>query len=138
MGGGRELEEFRSGPPARMKRVIRYIWAGLWSLPGLVLAPFFSHRRVHDGVLLCDTAAWPGRLGWKYRAITFGHVVLCVDQPDDDLLAHELAHVRQYERWGPLFIPAYLVAALFSLLRGGHPHRDNVFERAAQRDSGMA
>ena len=102
------------------------------------MAPFFSHRHVDNGVLWCDTASWPRRLGWNYRAITLGHVVLCVDQPDEALLEHELVHVRQYERWGPLFIPAYLVAALFSLARGGHPHRDNVFEVAARRDSGVA
>ncbi|HWL64890.1 MAG TPA: hypothetical protein VNP73_02855 [Actinomycetota bacterium] len=103
---------------------------------GLVFAPFFSRRRVEDGVLLCEGAAWPRRLGWHYRAVTFGHVVLCVDELDEGVLAHELVHVRQYEKWGPLFIPAYLVAAGMARVRGGHAHRDNRFEVNARERSG--
>ena len=30
--------------------------------------------------------------------------------------AHERVHVRQYEHWGPLFIPAYLGAAVAYLM----------------------
>ena len=112
------------------------MWAGLWSLVGLLLAPFFSKREVRDGVLVCEGATWPAKLGWNYRAITFGHIVLCVDEPDDALLAHEMVHVHQYERWGPLFVPAYLIAALMSVVKGGHPHRDNPFESSARRISG--
>ena len=85
------------------------------------------------GTLVCIGATWPGKLGWHYRAITFGHVILCVDEPDEALLAHEMAHVRQYERWGPLFVPVYLLAALLSMLRGRRPHEDNYFEVAARR-----
>jgi hypothetical protein len=40
-------------------------------------------------------------------------------------------HVRQYERWGPLFVPAYLLSSLVELLRGRRPYRDNWFEREA-------
>lgn len=100
---------------------------------GLALAPFFGQRHMERGVLICKNAGWPRRLGWNYRAITFGHVILCVDEPDEFLMRHELAHVHQYERWGPLFVPAYLVAALASLVKGGHPHTDNLFEVAARR-----
>jgi hypothetical protein len=75
-------------------------------------------------------------LGWHYRAITFGHVVLCVDEPDPTLIRHELAHVKQYERWGPLFVPAYVVASIVSMVRGGHAHTDNHFEVAARRAEG--
>jgi hypothetical protein len=49
-------------------------------------------------------------------------------------MAHELVHVRQFESWGPLMIPAYLLAALWARLRGGHPHADNYFERQARRE----
>jgi hypothetical protein len=45
--------------------------------------------------------------------------------------AHEQVHVRQYERWGPLFVPAYLLSSLVELLRGRRPYRDNWFEREA-------
>ncbi|HET7481614.1 MAG TPA: hypothetical protein VFK89_02010 [Actinomycetota bacterium] len=113
--------------------LLRYLWAGIWSLVGVALAPTFDRRRVVDGVLLCEGARWPRRLGWRYRAITFGHVVLCVDRIDRRVWTHELVHVRQYERWGPFFVPAYLVASLFAVADGGHLYRDNRFEIEAIR-----
>lgn len=115
-----------------MVRVGRMIWAAPGSLVGLLLAPFFGRRRMVGGVLVCEGASWPRRLGWRYRAITFGHVVLCVDELDDGTLRHELVHVGQYERWGPLFMPVYVGASLWCALRGRHPYRDNPFERAAR------
>ncbi|MEO8323028.1 MAG: hypothetical protein ABI571_02700 [Actinomycetota bacterium] len=102
---------------------------------GLVLAPFFSTRRIVDGVLLCEGASWPARLRWRFTAITFGHVVLSVDDLPEETLRHELVHVRQYERWGPLFIPAYLGASVVAVARGGHRYRDNHFEVAARSSS---
>ena len=39
--------------------------------------------------------------------------------------------MRQYERWGPFFLPAYLLSSLLQLLRGRHPYRENHFERQA-------
>ena len=118
-------------------RLLKLLWAGPASLLGLILAPFFARRRAREGVLLCEGAGWPGRLGWRYRAITFGHVVLAVDELDDHTWRHELVHVRQYERWGPLLIPAYLAAAAVCAVRGRHPYRDNPFEvqaRASLKD----
>ena len=65
-------------------------------------------------------------------AMTLGHVVLGRDrQLLDATRAHERVHVRQCERWGPLFIPAYLIASALVLLRGGRPYEDNPFEREA-------
>jgi hypothetical protein len=65
-------------------------------------------------------------------AMTLGHVVLARDPCLADLTrAHERIHVRQAERWGPLFLPAYGVASLIALLRGRRPYRDNRFEREA-------
>jgi hypothetical protein len=99
---------------------------------GAVLGFTFRTRRIFRGVLLCEEATWPRRLGWRYRAITFGHVILCVDRIDDLTLEHELVHVRQYELWGPLFVPAYLIASLWAGMRGGSAYRDNTFEIAAR------
>jgi hypothetical protein len=45
-------------------------------------------------------------------------------------------HVRQYERWGPLFVPAYLVSSLVLWLRGRDPYWDNPFEVEARRLGG--
>ncbi len=72
-----------------------------------------------------------------FDAMTLGHVILgrnalCLDVLRD----HEQAHVRQAERWGPAFIPAYLAASILAWSRGGHYYRDNWFERDARRACG--
>ena len=67
-------------------------------------------------------------------AMTLGHVVIARDARAMELTrAHERVHVRQYELWGPLFVPAYLLAGVFAVLGGGHPYFDNLFEREARR-----
>lgn len=114
-------------------RLLRYVWALPWSLVGAAISVFFRRRSVVRGVLLAEGARWPRRLGWHYRAITFGHVVLSVDELDLDTLDHELVHVRQYEAWGPLFVPAYLVGSVKAKLDGRHYYRDNPFEVAARQ-----
>jgi hypothetical protein len=58
--------------------------------------------------------------------------VLVVDHADEELMTHERVHVAQYERWGPLFIPVYLLAGLVTKLRGGRAYADNPFELAAR------
>jgi hypothetical protein len=117
----------------------------LWALPvtavGLTLAMAACYRgriRVVGGVV----EAWGPLLGWGLgrlvplpggaEAITLGHVVLGRDA--HALLAtrvHERVHVGQYERWGPLFVPAYFASSLWALVSGRHPYFDNVFEREA-------
>ena len=114
-------------------RLWRVVWALPYTLVGLLLSPTFRRRRLRSGVLLCEGARWPGRMGWRYRAVTLGHVVLSVDELDPQTFAHELQHVRQYERLGPLFVPAYLGASLWARLHGGHHHRDNRFETQVRR-----
>ena len=115
-----------------LSRLIRILWGATWSMVGLALTPFFRRRSIVGGVLLCEGASWPRRLGWRYRAITFGHVVLAVDELDQATFGHELVHVRQYEVWGPLFVPAYGLASVWARLRGGDAYRDNPFEQAAR------
>ena len=67
------------------------------------------------------------------EAIALGHVVLGRSAALlDACRAHERMHVRQCERWGPLFLPAYLTASLWARLRGGDFYRDNPFEREAR------
>jgi len=125
-----------------MSRIIRpllYLWALPGTLVGLCFVPFAfvggGGVQWVDGVL----EAYGGRLKyvllrpfWSFgpiAAITLGHVVLGCDQPT--LLRtrrHERVHVRQYERWGPFFIPAYLLASLWIQFRGGNAYMDNPFE----------
>jgi hypothetical protein len=65
-------------------------------------------------------------------AMTLGHVVLGRDRASlCRTRAHERVHVRQCERWGPLFIPAYLLASLLMHLNGSDAYLDNPFEREA-------
>src|SRR5687768_1013624 len=96
---------------------------------GLVLASLAMIRgriAVVDGVIEAQgpLLRWglacllPGRGGAS--AITLGHVVLARDAMHLEWTrGHERAHVAQYERWGPLFLPAYLVASLSAFVRGG-------------------
>lgn len=68
-------------------------------------------------------------------AMTLGHVILGVSEAALDVTrAHELVHVRQYERWGPLFLPAYLGCSTWLWLRRRDPYRDNPFEREAFKE----
>lgn len=118
----------------KMRSWIRLVWAGPWSLLGALLGMTFRSRRRDRGVLVCEGASWPRRLGWRYRAITFGHVILCIDAIDEATFLHELVHVRQYERWGPFFVPAYLLAGAIARSRGRHPYRGNHFEVTARAE----
>jgi hypothetical protein len=122
--------------------MIAYLWALPTTLVGLlfVLPVLVSGGGMQweAGVLEIygGAAAWFLRYGTLLKggaaAMTLGHVVLGRDQA---LLAatrnHERIHVRQCERWGPLFIPAYLIASVITLIRGQSPYRDNPFEREA-------
>jgi hypothetical protein len=71
-------------------------------------------------------------------AIAIGHVVFGRNR--DSLIRcrnHERVHVRQYERWGPLFPVLYLLSSVAALVRGLDPYRDNRFEQEAFRVSGV-
>jgi len=126
----------------RVARAGGYVWASPASVFGVLLAAaaVASGGRVArvDGVL----EAHGGIVATVLRrmvplrggasAMTLGHVVVgrdagCLERTR----AHERAHVRQAERWGPLFIPAYFAASLAAAARGGHYYRDNRFERDA-------
>ena len=74
-----------------------------------------------------------------FGAMTLGHVIIGRDPWCLDFCReHEQAHVRQVERWGFAFIPAYLLASLLAWWQGGHYYLDNWFERDARRACGEA
>ena len=126
----------------------RYLWASPATAVGLLLAFIVSlsgaRAQVVDGALEVAggrlTAILARLPRWlRFGAITFGHVIVAVDQPQlDRSRAHEQVHVRQYERWGILFFPLYLGSSLSALLRGQQPYRDNRFEREARLESEAA
>lgn len=117
-------------PRTTVGRLISYLWASPATLGGLFVALLSGSRpTVRDGVLLfADLGGLPG---WalrrsRFAATTLGHVVLAVDQPSPALLAHELAHTRQAERFGPLMGPLYW----YLLIRYGYTRHP--LERAAR------
>ena len=70
-------------------------------------------------------------------AMTLGHVIIGRDEGClSSCREHEQAHVRQVERWGGLFIPAYFFASFLAWRRGEHYYLDNSFERDARRRCG--
>lgn len=119
----------------------RYCWAFPATVLGLALAALaLRGGRIHvvDGVVEAHgpwlqwvlTTCVPLRGG--AAAITLGHVVVGQNERAIELTRpHERVHVRQYERWGPLFLLAYPIASLYATLCGGHYYFDNAFEREA-------
>lgn len=64
--------------------------------------------------------------------MTLGHVILGQDEDALEFVRdHEHVHVRQYERWGLLFVPAYLLASAYLYCRGRDGYRENPFEKEA-------
>lgn len=124
-----------------MLQTLRWLWAAPASALGLMFGWFalvtggrMQRRGVtvefYGGVLAQLLDKLPGRP--CIMAMTLGHVILGRDAAALDYARqHELVHVRQYERWGPMFIPAYLACSAVIWLRGGDAYRDNPFERQA-------
>ncbi|HEX8324718.1 MAG TPA: hypothetical protein VF595_12495 [Tepidisphaeraceae bacterium] len=128
-------------------RLCRYAWAGPTTLVGLAAVGLSlltgGRAAVVDGVL----EAHGGFARFALRrltllpngaaALTLGHVVLGQDVASlDSTRSHERVHVRQCERWGPLFLPAYLGASAVLWLMRRDAYRDNPFEREAYGEAG--
>ena len=124
-------------------KLIRYLWAFPNTLVGLLFLPTAFQRgsgaEIVDGVLevhgpLVAAVLRHLPIGGGAAAITLGHVVF---GSNPRILAltrtHERVHVRQCERWGPAFIPAYLLASAWAALRGRGAYEGNRFEREAYR-----
>jgi hypothetical protein len=126
-------------------RFMRYLWAFPNTFLGLLFVPLalISNGRLAlvDGVLELHG----GLIALLLRrctliaggasAMTLGHVVIGRDGPALAVTRlHERVHVRQCEEWGPAFIPAYLVAGLWGLLKGEGAYQGNYFERRAVRE----
>jgi len=121
------------------------LWAAPWSLLGLILGALAllsgghvqrKHRVLEfwGGCLPLILRVFPFYFGSPVA--TFGHVVL--GRSDRYLKArrrHQFVHIRQYERWGVLFVPAYLTCSAAMWLVGKRPYFDNPFERSAFHQS---
>jgi uncharacterized protein (DUF2062 family) len=106
------------------------MFLGLWD----------GQARVVDGVIEAygPTLAWllvhltlmPGGAA----ALTLGHVVLARDRHAlESTRDHERVHIRQCEVWGPLFVPAYVAASVWAVIRGRDFYFDNWFEIQAYK-----
>lgn len=124
-----------------VRRVATYVWAGPNTLFGLgagllMLAFGGEAHRIQGtiefsgggiGLLFCSPLQ-----PFRFQAVTFGHVILGTSAAAlAGARKHEQVHVRQYERWGPFFLPAYLASSVWQLVTGRHVYHDNYFERQA-------
>jgi hypothetical protein len=121
-----------------MNRILRYGWAFPTTLLGLLFANLLwltgARTQRVEGVLEVSGGWLAQKLTQRsgFAALTLGHVVLgCSAACLQHLRIHEHVHVRQVERWGFLFVPAYLLAGLWQLVNRRHAYYDNPFEREA-------
>jgi hypothetical protein len=127
-------------------RVLVVLWASPYTLLGLCIGLLGlctgGSARVHGRVI----EFYGGAVKWFLQhlpggqftlAITFGHTILGQSVAAlDTSHQHEMVHVRQYERWGPLMGLAYLTCMFFLWFMGRSPYHDNPFERKAYQESG--
>lgn len=122
-------------------KLIAYAWAlpntALGLLFGLVMFALGGRVRIVYGVAEFH-GGWMGNFfasrphPFCFGAITIGHVILGTCHKElHALRAHEHVHVRQYERWGVFFLPAYALSSLWEVCRGRNGYRNNFFERQA-------
>ena len=118
------------------------IIAIIWALPNTLLGSFvgllalFSGGRCqwrrgclefYGGLVTWILSRLLGGSGAS--AMTLGHTILGQSTKTLEMARdHEHVHVRQYERWGVFFIPAYLGCSLYLMLRGRDSYRENPFE----------
>ncbi|MDQ3880955.1 MAG: DUF4157 domain-containing protein [Chloroflexota bacterium] len=114
--------------------------AGWWQRPNDALGRLAaslvagaSRRQVADATLHEDA-----RYDRLFRlvprhptAMTFGSTIVARRRLDAASIAHELAHVAQYRRFGPLYLIVYLAGASWGWLRHGDSYAGNPFEARA-------
>ena len=125
-----------------MPRILGYIWAAPATALGLVVVAAsclsggsarivrgtievhggFATRFLRRGIPLIGPGA-------AMTSVTSFSAAMRI--ASDVSREHEHVHVRQYERWGPLFLPIYITASLVLWLRGRDPYLNNPFEREA-------
>jgi hypothetical protein len=121
-------------------RFLAYLWASPNTLLGL-LCGIGGHFALVDGVIEIHGPVAKfvlnklGPVGGA-SAMTLGHVVIGQDQHALDWTrSRERIHVRQYETFGPFFIPVYFALSFHAWRTGLDYYRDNLFEvEAYSRD----
>ena len=129
-----------------LKLFLAILWASPYTLLGLLLGAIGLCTGGHAQVRGRVVEFYGGGVKWLLQqfffgegamALTLGHTVLGqTDAALDIARGHELVHVRQYERRGPLMGPAYLGCSFVLWLMRRRPYRDNPFERQAFEEGG--
>lgn len=119
-------------------RLIGYFWAVPVTAAGLVLAAiaFVSGGSLHGRAGVVEvTGGLIGRLlrgnrFWRGgAAMTLGHVIIARDAEClERSRPHEMSHVRQFERWGPLLLPMYWLTSAWLRWRGRDAYLDHPLE----------
>lgn len=131
----------RVSPIDRIYFLLRTFWASPNTLLGLLIGGvgmcFGGRARIRGRAIefyAGGTKWFIQRLphGQFILAITLGHTILGQTDASLDISRnHETVHVKQYERWGPFFLPAYYLSSIYIWLSGRQFYRDNPFEREA-------
>lgn len=152
-GTDRGSDKARKGPPEKsggrrritvrslLSRFTAYIWTGPNTAFGVAAGLIFlclggRCRFVSGAVEIYGGLAGRflgGPIGaFRLGALTLGHVIFGPSETElSALRLHEQVHVRQYERWGLFFVPAYALSSLWELTHGRSAYRDSFFERQA-------
>jgi len=136
-----DAAELRKTTVRKLTATLAILWASPWTLFGLLVGGLGLVTGGHvqrsgrviefwGGFATVFLRVFPLVAGAS--AVTFGHTVLARSKAHlDGSREHERVHVRQYERWGPFFVPAYLLCWAVLWLARKHPYHDNPFERQA-------
>ena len=134
-------------PKTLLTRTAAYLWAAPCTALGLLLALLTclagARARVVNGAIevafVPESGLGPKSIGrLPFCAITLGHVIVGINHAElHRLREHERVHVRQYERWGALFLLAYPASSLLQWMHGRRPYWDNHFEVDARAFAGF-
>ncbi len=130
----------------KIKFVARWIWPSPWTLFGIAIGMIgcIGGGKIewYRGTIVC-WGPWLSR--WLRRApipggasaMTLGHTILARSESEmRNTHDHEHVHVRQYEKWGVFFVPAYFAISFWLWCCGRDCYRENPFEQEAfQEDS---
>lgn len=140
----------KSGNPIRNAssqsiRLLIYFWVlptSALAIPVVLMNQLVGGRvYVNSGVLEVEGRLVSWLIGCRAvnaSAITFGHIILYTDSLSRRRhRAHELVHVEQAEKWGPFFLPGYVLLAILQWFRSGRGYWDHPWEVEARERAGI-
>ncbi|MGN6134872.1 MAG: hypothetical protein ACTHOU_10245 [Aureliella sp.] len=132
-------------PLKQLWKLCLVLWASPYSIIGLTIGVLGIVTGGKGRQRLGAIEFYGGATAWLVRRLptgpttlgmTLGHVIIGQTAEGLDFCAlHERVHVRQFERWGLLMGPAYLLSSAWQWWCGRDAYRDNPFERQAYREA---